>query len=316
MSELPGDAREILVRGTLCHLAAPSPAGPHVTPVVFVLDGDRLWGTTGRGTTKARRWRRDARAAGLVRAGDRWVTFRGPVTTYDLLDPSRWSDSLRRIPQLTRASARFTLKNARFFAGYARDAPRVPLAWTPPARVLFSVDLEAGAVLREGRAAERWGRWGRRTETSSDYRAARSGLPNGGLPREVRELLAERGQGTIGLEGRVGPVVLPAAWVRSGGTFLAVLPRPLLALSAARGEGRASLVVDHASTWRAAEMRGALVRGMADAFVPGGLRAGARSLAGAIRDAAETIPDPAVVRLRARTVVWWEGWSSGTVGRS
>lgn len=313
MSGLPDSARAVLDRGVLCHLAASSPSGPHLTPVVFAVEGGRVWGTTGRGTTKARRWRRDGRAAGLVRAGRGWVSFRGPVTMYDLLDPSTWADSLRRIREVTAASARFTVKNARFFAGYARDAARVPLGWTPPARVLFSVDLEAGVVADGDRLIERWGRWGRRIEGAPAYRAARHPVPDGDLPEEVRALLTDRGDGTLGVEGRNGPVVLPARWTRTEGAFLAVTPRRVLALAAAGPRGRAALVLEHTSGWRAAKMRGVLVRGEASTFVPDDLRTGRSSLLASVRDIG--IVDPAVVRIRAETVVWWRGWASDTVGR-
>ena len=316
MTDVLDAALAVLSRGALCHLAAPSPRGPHVTPVVFAVEGGRLWGTTGRGTTKARRWRRDGRAAGLVRAGEDWVSFRGRVSTYDLLDPSTWGDSIGRIREVTAASARFTLRNARFFAGYARDVARVPLAWTPPARVLFSVDLEAGLVARGGHVVERWGRWGRGLDGAGAHRAVRDPLPDGGLPDDVRTLLTDRGEGTFALEGRYGPVVLPARWTRSDGVFLVVIPGRQLALAAAPARGVASLVIERASRWRAAKMRGALIRGQAATLVPAELRSGRRSLESAIRDIVDDDPeDVAVIRLRTRSVVWWHGWASGTVGR-
>lgn len=314
MTGLPDRAEEILQRGVLCHLAAPARSGPHLTPVVFAVEDGRVWGTTGRGTTKARRWRRDGRAAGLVRAGDGWLSFRGPVTMYDLLDPSTWGDTFRRIREVTAASAQFTMKNARFFAGYARDAARVPLAWTPPARVLFSVDLDAGIVAEGNRVIERWGRWGRRAESLTAYRSVRSPLPDGDLPEDVRALLSDRGEGTLVIEGRHGPVVLPARWTRTEGTFLVMVPRRILALASAPSRPRAALVLEHASTWRAARMRGLLVRDQAEVFVLDGVESGGRSLERAVDDAG--VPDPAVVRLRAGSVVWWQGWASGTVGRS
>jgi nitroimidazol reductase NimA-like FMN-containing flavoprotein (pyridoxamine 5'-phosphate oxidase superfamily) len=316
VSGFPDAAREVLDRGVLCHLAAPSPAGPHVTPVVFVFDGGRVWGTTSRGTAKARRWRRQPVAGGLVTHADRTLTFRGRVTMYDLLDASTWRDSLVRAPLVARASARFTLKNARFFAGYARDVARVPLAWTPPARVVFSIDLEAGAVLQGDRVAERWGSWGRGIGGRTGYRALRDGgLPEGDLPEEARALLGRRGEGVVGLAGPGGPVVLPARWVRSGGAFLAVLPRPIASLAAPRPDGAASLVIDAASTWRAARMRGVLLRGDASVFAAGEVRTGREALLRAIAPAGKVPSDPAVIRLRPRTAVWWEGWASGTVGR-
>jgi hypothetical protein len=237
------------------------------------------------------------------------------VTTYDLLDPSTWADSVRRIREVTAASARFTMKNARFFAGYARDAARVPLAWTPPARVLFSVDLEAGLAAEGDGLGDRWGSWARRVEAAEAYRTVRDPFPNRGLAEDLRSLLGERGEGTLAVDGRHGPAVLPARWTRSGGVFLIVVPRRFLALTAPSTPGRAALVVEHASRWRAERMHGLLIRGQAATFVPDALRSGRRSLEAAIGDL-PPVPDPAVVRLRTRSVVWWRGWASGTVARS
>lgn len=313
MSALTVSARDLLAEGVLCHLAAPAPAGPHVTPVVYVLDGDRLWGTTGRRTAKAARWRREPVAGGLVRVGDRALTFRGPVTLYDALDPSTWPDSLARAPQVARASARFTLKNARFFAGYTRDVARVPLAWTPPARVIFSVDLEAGVVLDGDAVGDRWGTWGRRVVGQRSYRQIAGELSPSELPESVRDLVGRSGHGTLGLPGRHGPAVLPVRWARSGETFLALLPRRVLALAGTHPDQPGSLVVDHASSWRASRMRGVLLRGDASVFVPSAVDRGGSALNAAVTAAGGVPDDPAVVRLRPRTAVWWVGWSSGTV---
>lgn len=313
---IPNAARKVLEEGTICYLAAPSAPGPHVTPVVYVLDGGRLWGTTGRGTTKARRWKSGPVAGGLVRWGRQAVTFRGSVALYDALDPDTWGHSLARAPLVARASARFTLKNARFFAGYARDVGRVPLAWTPPARVIFSIDLDAGAVLEEdGRISERWGRWGQTVMSADTYRKVRGSFPYDDLPETVRRLLGQSGAGTLALDGPAGPVVLPSRWARGAGVYHAVLPRPILALASARAEGRESLVVDRASSWRAARMRGVLLRGDAQSFVPERVRAGRQELLRRISSAGSPPQDPAVIRLRAETAVWWEGWASGTVKR-
>jgi hypothetical protein len=312
---IPESARAILDAGVLCHVAAPSPPGPHLTPAVYVLDGDRLWGTTSRRSTKAARWRREPLAGGLVRAGHSAVTFRGAVTLYDALDPSTWSLSLARAAQVARASARFTVKNARFFAGYGRDAARVPLGWTPPARIIFSVDLEAGVVLDERGIADRWGGWGGRLETRPTYRRAPPGLATSRLPIEVRDLVVRSGWGTVATAGRRGPSVLPVRWTRWRGSFHAVVSRRILAMADAPAEGPASLVVDRASAWRAARMRGILFRGDASVFDLGSVRAGGGTLAAALGDLHDAPEDPAVLRIRPRTAVWWSGWSSGTVGR-
>jgi hypothetical protein len=315
---LPDEARRVLHDGILCHLGAPGPGGPHVTPVVFVLDGGRVWITVARGTAKARRWRREPLAAGLVQVGDLALTFRGRVTVHDALDPTTWSVSIWRAPQVTRASLRFSLKNARFFAGYARDAARVPLGWTPPGRVFASVDLDSGALLdaTSGRVAERWGEWGSRVNSSREFRATRRGRgPEDRLPDDIRLLLEGPGRGVVGLAGSRGPVILPAGWARADGWYHAVLPRAFLALAGPRPRGRAALVMDRASSWRAAKMRGVLLRGEAEAYVPGRVRTGRDALLTRARRAGEVPGDPAVLRIAPDTAVWWKGWASATVGR-
>jgi Pyridoxamine 5'-phosphate oxidase len=315
---LPGAARRVLHDGILCHLGASGAGGPHVTPVVFVLDGDRIWATVARGTAKARRWRRQPVAAGLVQAGELALTFLGRVTVHDALDPGTWGASLTRAPALVRASVRFSVKNARFFAGYARDATRVPLGWTPPGRVFASVELESGALLdgSAGRVAERWGDWGSRVRSRRDFRAMRRGWgPEDRLPADIRPLLEGSGRGVVGLEGSRGLSILPAGWARSDGWYHAVLPRAFLALAGPGPEGPAALVMDRASSWRAAKMRGVLLRGQAETYVPGRLRSGLEALRSRARGVGEVPGEPAVLRIGPDSAVWWKGWASATVGR-
>jgi hypothetical protein len=318
VTPVPQEARRILGEGTLCYLAARTSEGPHVTPVVFVLDGGRLWATTARRTVKARTWRRDPVAAGLVRHGDRAVTFRGTVTLYDALDPLTWPASVLRGPVLARASTRFTLKNARFFAGYARDAAGVPLSWSPPGRVVVSVDLDHGALLDASaeEPLEAWGEWGDAVEGRSSFRAP--GRPDGGdlgLPRGLAEALGRSGPGALGIEGSVGPTVLPVQWARAAGGYVAVLPRRTLALAGTKDGAGTGLVLDRPSSWRAARMRGALLRGPAAVHVPGDVRSGREALLRVGRRAGTLPADPAVITIEPRTAVWWRGWSSGTVRR-
>ena len=51
---IPVTARRTLEEGVLCYLGVRTPDGPHVTPVVYALDGSRLWVTTARTSVKAR----------------------------------------------------------------------------------------------------------------------------------------------------------------------------------------------------------------------------------------------------------------------
>lgn len=305
---LPPEAERVLADGTLCYLAASTPRGPHLTPVVFAFDRGRLWATTARRTVKARAWRRDPRAAGLVRHADRAVAFRGRVEVYDVLDPNTWEAGLRRAPALLRATARFSLKNARYFAGYARDARRIPLAWTPPGRVLVAIEPEDVALLDGGRVVESHGKWAARA-------TGRRGFEVGGVaalpePPDDVEMPAE-GEGVVALESARGNTVVPVRWRRrdAEGTYYLAASRAALALAGARAAQRASLVVDRSSAWRAAQMRGAMLRGEAELFLPT-----ARGWDDAVTSAGIGEPET-LLRLRPSGLVWWSGWTSGTVGR-
>jgi pyridoxamine 5'-phosphate oxidase-like protein len=287
---LSRDARRVLRHGTFCSIAARAGGRLHLTPVVFALDGDSLWVTTARSSVKARAWRADPRTAGVVVHEGLAVSFRGRVLMFDLLDPGTWARSAARSPVITRAAARFSLKNARFFAGYARDAHRLPLSWTPPARVFASVEMESAALLdlTSGTVVDRWGEWPSRSSdvVRTDRPARGAGDPLAGLPEDVAEAVGRSGEGAVA----VGRAVLPCAWRAVDGGLLAEVASEHLALSGRSPDGPAALTGQRASAWRAREMRGFLAQGDA--------RAGGSTL-----------------RLRPERLVWWHGWSAGTVGR-
>jgi hypothetical protein len=320
---LPGPAADVLAGGVLCHLAVATSSGPHVTPLVYAVHDSRLWVTTARRSVKARAWRRDPRVSGLVREGSLALSFLGRVAPYDLLDPATWLPSALAAPTLTLAAARFTARNARFFAGYAVDARRVPLAWTPPGRVFAGIDLEAAAVLdtASGQVVHSWG-WpmGVRRELPSrstfPRTASRAG-PLAAVPSEVRERVREAGDATVSAMAPGGrPVVLPARWAADDGLAMAVLPRSFLDLAAPEGATIAAAVtVDRASAWRARAMTGVLLRGEAGVVVPRMLRSGIRAAAAWIgrAGAAVDVDEAVLLALRPRSAVWWRGWASGTV---
>jgi hypothetical protein len=314
---LPTDVEAILQRGELCYVAANARHGPHLTPTVFALSDERVWVTTSRGSVKARAWATDPRAAGLVRVGEVAVAFTGPVRTFDALDVGAWLPSLLEAPALVRAWARFTRRNARFFAGYALDARDVPLAWTPPARVFIAIALERAAIVGSEGVAETFGEWPRRTVSVPRFRARPAPVPAlEALPEDVREPLGEAGHGALALAGGDGLVVLPVGWMAQDGWLYAALAREVLALAGAR-EARvpAALTLDRASWWRARHMVGAMVRGEAEIAVVEELEAGRRS-AERIARAAGAGRDAALVRMRPERLVWWRGFTSGTVAAS
>jgi len=303
----------VLEEGTLCAIAATTPRGPHCTPTVFSYSEGRVWVTTSRSAVKARAWRRDPRAAGMVRGRSRSALFTGIVRRHDALDPQTWAVSIVDAPAAALATLRFTRKNARFFAGYAVDARQIPLAWTPPGRVFVSVTLEAAALVGSEGVLRREGAWGTRTESRDAFRAKRSSDPLRGLPTDVAEGVGRGGRCSLAVQTPRGPVVLDAGWVAEETGLFAALREDVWALAGAGTEAQVALVSDRASAWRAKEMVGAMVQGTATAFAVDRLASGKRS-ASARASAAGLDPEGAMVlRVVPRRLVWWRGWDSGTV---
>ena len=310
---VPAEAKEVLARGDWCHLAAATSFGPHVTPVVFASDGGRLWMTTSRRSVKAWAWRRDPRTAGVVRHGAHAVTFRGRVRTYDALDPFAWPSIALGSPRLGKAATKFSVKNARFFFGYAVDAARVPLAWAPPGRIFVSIEIEAGRLLdlERGDIVAGWGRWTRGLRPSKAYDETQPPGDRLEPPGEVQYAIATSDSAVLSTQvaGPAGPTlsVLPAAWSESSGLYLARIPTPYADLTEAVSGTKAALTVDRSSTWRASDMTGLLVRGPADVFVRGRTRTGGALLR------QRTSKGETLFRIAPARIVWWQGWSSGTV---
>jgi len=311
VSFLSTAVQNVLEQGQFCHVATSSPNGPHCTPLVFAYSGGRLWLTTSRRSVKTRQWKVDPSVAGLVRQGGLAVTFTGTTKLYDALDRSTWGSAVAGATSIGRATAGFSKKNARFFAGYALDAKQVPFAWTPPGRVFVGIDLERTALVDVDGVQEGRGRWGGATTSNGAFRrTSTEGDPLAALPDEVRGPLGDEGPGALTLTGDRGPVVVPARWRLDGSTLYAALPAETLALAEAGPEGPAALTVDQASEWRARDMVGAMVQGTASLYVLDELGSGAktaRSLATGID------PDAgALVRFAPSRLVWWHGWSSGS----
>jgi len=133
------------------------------------------------------------------------------------------------------------------------------------------------------------------------------------LPEDARSRLGRSGTGALAVEGDRGLVVVPVAWAAGAHQLTAAAAGSAMALAAADASGRAALSADRASWWRAGDMVGAMVQADAESFDPTRLSSGAKSAASLVR-ASGADPDHSVlVRLRPRRIVWWLGWSSGTV---
>jgi Pyridoxamine 5'-phosphate oxidase len=311
MSFLSTAVQGVLEQGRFCAVATSTPHGPHATPLVFALSGGRLWVTTSRRSAKTRAWKTDPTAAGLVRHGDLAVTFTGSARLYDALDRGTWGDAIAGATSIARATAAFSAKNAKFFAGYAIDAKQVPFAWTPPGRVLVGIDLERVALIDDEGVQEGKGKWRGETVSHGTFRrSAKGDDPLALVPADVRRHLGTDGDGALTLVGDRGPVVLPARWRAEAHALYAALPAETLALADAGPDAPAALMIDRASAWRAREMVGAMIQGTAGLFAIDRLGSGAKTAAGlavAIDPKAE-----ALVRLAPGRLVWWRGWSSGS----
>jgi Pyridoxamine 5'-phosphate oxidase len=311
MSFLSTAVQTVLEQGPFCAVATSTPTGPHCTPLVFAYSGGRLWFTTSRRSVKTRAWKADPSAAGLVRHGELAVTFTGTAKLYDVLDRNTWGDAVAVATSIARATAAFSKKNARFFAGYAFDAKQVPFAWAPPGRVFVGIELSRTALVDEDGVQEGRGRWGGASTSHGTFRrAAKGDDPLAALPLEVRRPLGAGGDGALTLVGDRGPVVVPVRWRADEHAVYAALPAETLALSATGPDGPAALTVDETSAWRARDMVGAMMQGTASIYVLDSLGSGAktaRTLATEIDPRAE-----ALVRLAPSRLVWWRGWSGGS----
>jgi nitroimidazol reductase NimA-like FMN-containing flavoprotein (pyridoxamine 5'-phosphate oxidase superfamily) len=314
------EASEILERGTFARLAVAARRSLHLTPLVYVISGDRLWVTTARRSVKARAWGGDPFVAGLVRDGTSAVSFAGTVTRHDALDPDTWMESIPRTREIARATRAFTRRNARFFAGYAVDARRVPLAWTPPGRVFAEISLDRGAVIKKAEVVSRWGGWPEGVAISGrdafEAETVRERFAYTGVPPAVIASLERGGVGALAVRsGERRPVVIPVSFSIDRGDVLLAASSELLAASGGGPSFDVSLEVDAGSAWRARSMVGAFLAGRAEAFAPDRLSAGRESAARALEGIRISPAEDALLRLHTERVTWWEGWSSGTVAR-
>lgn len=306
---------DVLARGEFCHVAARSTRGPHLTPLVFAFSDDRLWITTSRGSVKGRAWRTDPRVAGLVRDGERAISFAGRVTTYDALDPSTWQRGIARSSALARASVRFTQKNARFFAGYAIDARHVPLSWTPPGRVFVEIEIERATLVRGDRVRASLGAHtdGSVASRRSFRRSAARRDSLAELPADLSSELGFERDGVLALDDGSDVVVVAARWIDDDGTASISVSRDVVsAMAGGDAAGRAALVVERPSWWRAKRMTGAMLQGEAGVFDPAQVGSGSRSVRDRIARAGADPESSVLVRLVPDRVVWWRGWESGS----
>ena len=223
------------------HLAIETSRGPHVTPVLYTLAGDRLWFMVPRGSLKARVLRRRERAGALLRDdGGPSTVMQGPVRVLDYVRAPTPGD-LARLPLTPAAVASYSAHNVRELFGFALDSLTGQGQRTPPDLLL--------AVLEPD--------WVENVDESDHEPLAievRAQLPE--LPPRVKDLPADDGPAVVGWLSELGPLALPASWDAAGRRAL-VFAEPL----SATDPSPACLAIDAADSARPTGKRGVMLRG-------------------------------------------------------
>ena len=281
---------EVLDEAEVLYLAVAASKGPHVTPAVFDVDGDRLWFITPRRSVKARVIDRHRRVGGLVQLGQWSVVIDGrarivdPLTARGIFSPGRLLD-------LPFAAAGYLSRNHRHATGTIRDHQAPTLALS---RVLVSVDIRRLALLDGWTVVDRWGRWDGADRLVRGVPPAGTAPDLGEVPPGVRNLLGDDSPVVLGWNSPTGPLALPARW-RAGTGELETSAEAMMIAGAAPA-GPASVCAER-SRYRLNSKQGLLLTGDGSACLA---------------------DDPSVARvaLDTRRTTWWKGEDGHTTVRS
>jgi hypothetical protein len=199
---------EVLDEADVLYVAVAASRGPHVTPAVFDVDGERLWFVTPRRSVKAKVIDRHRRVGGLVQLGQWSVVIGGrarivdPLTARGIFSPDRLLD-------LPFAAAGYLSRNVRHATGTIRDHQAPTLALS---RVLVSVDIRRLALLDGWTVVDRWGRWDGADPLLRGEPPAGTTPDLSAIPSAVRTLLEDNSPVVLGWNSPAGPLALPARW--------------------------------------------------------------------------------------------------------
>lgn len=190
--ELPDQVLSTLEEGRQAHIAVPSRNGPHVTPELYTWSQGKLWFAVATTTLKAKVLDRHGHGGALVVSSGRAVVLSGEVEGHDPRDVRDVVGSVRRLPELARASGSFVARNASDLLAFVGDTARGRLGRKPPPlRVLFALTPTDVACIENDAITGVWGGW---TVGSSTDGGA---VPAGGVAAVL---------------GLPGPVPVPARW--------------------------------------------------------------------------------------------------------
>lgn len=121
-------------------------AGPHVTPELFTISGDRIVCLTAASTLKARITRNRPQVAVAARSSSGVVSAVGNAELFDPADPGTAIDAPRTMATSPVDVARFVRDNAAELTGAMRDAVTGRLGVPPEHRVVLSIRVDDAAV--------------------------------------------------------------------------------------------------------------------------------------------------------------------------
>ena len=190
----------------------------------------------------------------------------------------------------------------------------MPFAWTPPGRVFVGIDLERTALLGEDGVQEGRGRWGGEALSHATFRSTK-GTDDPLAPLPDRMCAASWGRAAVRRSRSL--VTADPSWSRRDGACR----RRLALRGVAGGDARRSRASGRTprsrSRWTTpphgarATWSGAMVQGTGAIHVLDDLGSGAKTAR-----ALATSIDPeagALVRITPARLVWWKGWSSGSL---
>ena len=313
MSFLSTAVQQVLAQGPFCAVASSTPRGPHCTPLVFAYSGGRVWLTTSRGSVKARAWKIDPGVAGLVRFGELVRLVHRHRARVRRARPEHVGAGRGGRARSPARGAGFSKKNAKFFAGLrVRRAPGAVRVDASGARVRGHRPRRT-ALLGEDGVQEGRGRWGGEALSHTTFRSTKgTDDPLAPLPSDVRSELGSRGVRRSRSAATEGPSSCRRDGRVDGGSLYAALPAETFG-----ARRRGARCAPSRSRWTTPP------RGARGTWSVPWSRAPARSTcwtgwAPARRPRARwpprSIPEAgALVRIAPARVVWWKGWSSGSL---
>lgn len=282
-ASLPGDALPLLTRPELAYVALKTKRGPHVTPELFTVWGNRIWIVTARRTLKSRVLDSGDLVGILLRHGNRSLVVQGEVRKLDPLAPFEAVQGLAEAALAPFALASFGYRNMSHLLGLLGDPRSLPHS-PDTLRVPIAIRPLRAAVLEGWRVVTKIGRW----SPSPSPQAADSDPDEMNLPvRFTRVTDRFVADAVVGWQVDDTALPLPATW--DGERSTAQIPSALMRLIAAPDTAPASVTVEAAAGEHIDDKEGVLLRGEATANTEGAVTTATFDVARATRwDGVET----------------------------